>query len=129
MIYLELKPLDGSSAPEFVELRPWEPRDRQIAATLIGNVLAEYGLGWEPDGADRDVLEVEAHYDSGEFWIVERASEIVGTGAFYAIERSAEANSSAAEIRKMYLRADLRGRGLGRQLLAWLEEQIGRAHV
>jgi len=110
-----------STSADFVDLRLWQPRDRQVAATLIGDVLAEYGLGWEPQGADRDAIEVEAHYGSGEFWVLERAGEVVGTGAFYAIDRAEDADRAAAEIRKMYLRADVRGRGLGRKLLHWLE--------
>jgi putative acetyltransferase len=43
-------------------VRSWQPADRQAAAQVIKNALAEYGLGWEADGADRDVLEVEEYY-------------------------------------------------------------------
>ena len=43
-------------------IRSWQPEDRQAAADVIKNALAEYGLGWEPDGADRDVLLVEEYY-------------------------------------------------------------------
>ena len=50
-------------------IRNWEKSDRTAAAEVIGSVLAEYNLGWEPLGADRDVLEVENFYLStgGEF--------------------------------------------------------------
>ncbi|NES07384.1 MAG: GNAT family N-acetyltransferase, partial [Okeania sp. SIO2F4] len=40
-------------------IRNWQPNDRKIAANIIGSVLAEYNLNWEPKGADKDVLEVE----------------------------------------------------------------------
>lgn len=89
---------------------------------LIEQVLAEYGLTWEPDGADQDVLAVETAYlaAGGEFWVVEQNSQIVGTAAYYPIERG----ESAVEIRKMYLVPAVRGRGLGKFLLQQLETAI-----
>jgi putative acetyltransferase len=103
-------------------IRPWEPRDRQPAATIIGTVLAEYGLTWEPQGADQDVLAVEDCYwqRGGEFWVVEQQDILVGTGAFYPIPRGIQ----AAEIRKMYLLPQVRGQGLGYFLLRQLEQTI-----
>jgi putative acetyltransferase len=103
-------------------IRDWEIRDRTAAAEVIHRVLTEYGLGWEPDGADRDVLEVEVCYlrASGEFWVVEYDEQIVGTGAYYPIQRGEQ----AAEIRKMYLLPSVRGKGLGQFLLEKLEEEI-----
>lgn len=103
-------------------IRAWEPRDRHDAAAVIGSVLAEYGLTWEPTGADRDVLEIEACYQQvgGEFWVVEYQDQIVGTAAYYPIQRSPQ----AVEIRKMYLLPSARGQGLGRFLLQQLEQAI-----
>ncbi len=103
-------------------IREWKPCDRNFAAGVIRSVLSEYGLGWEPDGADRDVLEVEEFYLSkgGEFWVIEYQGEVVGTGAYYPIERG----ENAVEIRKMYLLPKARGFGLGKYLLQQLEAAI-----
>jgi putative acetyltransferase len=103
-------------------IRNWQPVDRAAAAAVIGTTLAEYGLGWEPTGADRDVLEVETCYleTGGEFWVVEQAEQVVGTSAYYPIPRG----ENAVEIRKMYLRPCARGQGLGRFLLTQLEATI-----
>jgi putative acetyltransferase len=103
-------------------IRGWETRDRTAAAEVIHQVLAEYGLGWEPDGADRDVLEVEACYieTGGEFWVVEFDGQVVATGAYFPIQRGEQ----AAEIRKMYLLPSVRGQGLGSFLLGLLEKAI-----
>ena len=101
-------------------IRDWQPGDRQGAAAVIGQVLKEYGLGWEPDGADQDVVQVEDHYRDGEFWVVERDGAIVGTAAYHPIERGEQ----AVEIRKMYLLPVARGQGLGRCLLSQLELAI-----
>ena len=94
-------------------IRDWRPADRQAAAGIIGQVLTEYGLGWEPEGADSDVIQVETHYQGGEFWVVEQAGQLVGTAAYLPIERGEQ----AVEIRKMYLLPAARGQGLGGFLL------------
>ncbi len=101
-------------------IRNWKSPDREIVAKLISQVLAEYGLGWEPEGADRDVLWVEEYYlhREGEFWVVEQNQQIVGTGAYYPIQLGHQ----AVEIRKMYLSPEVRGCGLGKFLLTTLEK-------
>ena len=102
-------------------IREWKRGDRDSAAAVIRSVLSEYGLGWEPDGADKDVLEVEDYYlDKGGFWVIEYQGEVVGTGAYYPIERG----EKAVEIRKMYLLPKARGLGLGKFLLQQLEAEI-----
>jgi putative acetyltransferase len=107
-------------------VRPWESRDRAVAADVVGSVLAEYGLGWEPEGADRDVLEVETYYlnTGGDFWVVEQEHSVVATAGYYPISRGVK----AVEIRKMYLLPSVRGQGLGRFLLQQLETTISDRH-
>jgi putative acetyltransferase len=104
------------------QIRPWEQCDREEAAEIIRESLAEYGLPWEPFGADRDVFQVEDYYTSvgGEFWVIEQQGKLVGTGAYYPVERG----EKAVEIRKMYLLSAVRGKGLGRYLLQELEKAI-----
>ena len=101
-------------------VRSWQSGDRVSAAAVIETVLAEYGLGWEPEEADADVLNVEECYEDGEFWVVELNSVVVGTAAYYPIDRA----ENAVEIRKMYLLSIARGKGLGRFLLNALEAVI-----
>ncbi|MBD1931865.1 MULTISPECIES: GNAT family N-acetyltransferase [Cyanophyceae] len=103
-------------------IRSWEESDRAAAADVIHSVLTEYGLPWEPEGADRDVLEVEKFYldAGGEFWVVERLGRVVGTAAYYPVHRG----EKAVEIRKMYLLPEVRGQGLGKYLLHQLEKVI-----
>jgi putative acetyltransferase len=103
-------------------IRNWDQKDRIPAAAVISFVLSEYGLSWEADGADRDVLQVEKFYldTGGEFWVIEHENQIVGTGAYYPIQRG----EKAVEIRKMYLLPHVRGLGLGKYLLQQLELSI-----
>ncbi len=97
-------------------VRPWGPRDRQQVASLISQVLAEHGLSWDPIEADIDVIEVEKYYEQGQFWILEHADSLVGTGAYYA------RSPKIVEIRKMYFVPSIRGIGLGSRLLEALEQ-------
>ena len=103
-------------------IRDWQKRDRAPAANIISSVLAEYHLGWEPSGADKDVLAVEEYYvlPGGEFWVIEHHNQLVGTAAYYPVKRG----EKAVEIRKMYLLSSVRGFGLGRYLLQQLEQAI-----
>lgn len=103
-------------------LRDWQPNDREAAADVIHSVLNEYNLPWQPEEADKDVCQVEYFYFArgGEFWVVEKQGKLVGTGAYYPIDRG----ENGVEIRKMYLLPSARGQGLGKYLLEKLEEAI-----
>jgi putative acetyltransferase len=103
-------------------IRDWRTEDREAAAGVIKTVLEEYGLPWQPELADRDVIEVEEAYlkVGGEFWVVEQDTVVVGTAAYQPIARG----NKAVEIRKMYLLPAVRNQGLGRYLLQELEKAI-----
>ncbi len=103
-------------------IRNWQEKDRTLASQVISSVLSEYGLPWQPEEADKDVLQIEAYYlkTGGEFWVIEQENQIVGTAAYYPINRG----EKAVEIRKMYLLAKVRGLGLGKYLLQQLETVI-----
>jgi putative acetyltransferase len=96
-------------------VRPWQTSDRHRVASLINQVLTEYGLGWDPIDADIDVMEVEKYYAKGQFWVLEHAESLLGTGAYYA------RSPKIVEIRKMYFVPSIRGIGLGSRLLEALE--------
>ncbi len=70
-------------------IRDWEKSDRIRTGEVIRCVLSEYGLGWQPEGADRDVLQVEEYYLAvgGEFWVIEYQNQLVVTGVYYPIKR------------------------------------------
>ncbi|MDB9473228.1 GNAT family N-acetyltransferase [Dolichospermum circinale] len=103
-------------------IRNWQESDRTLASQVISSVLSEYGLPWQPEEADKDVLNIEAYYlaTGGEFWVIEQENQIIGTAAYYPINRG----EKAVEIRKMYLLPKVRGLGLGKFLLQQLETVI-----
>ena len=103
-------------------IRNWQESDRILASQVISSVLSEYGLSWQPEAADKDVLNIEEYYlaTGGEFWVIEHQNQIVGTADYYPINRG----EKAVEIRKMYLLPKVRGLGLGKYLLQQLETAI-----
>lgn len=100
-------------------IREWQPSDRPAVSDLVRTVLAEYGLGFEPEATDRDAIQVEDAYwkTGGAFWVIEREGQIVGSGGYHPSHRG----EHAVELRKMFILADHRGKGLGRWLLQALE--------
>ncbi len=104
------------------QIRPWHPQDRDEIVRIVRTAITEYGLPWQPESVDRDVIEVEQHYHArgGELWVIEHPERLVGSGGFFPIER----HPGAVELRKMYIRPEMRGRGLGCFMLQMLEQLI-----
>ena len=90
---------------------------------LIGRVYDEYGFVYEPRGEWPDLFEFDAHYASprGAFFVVRGGDTIVGSAG---VERLDERR---AELHRLYLDAEHRGRGTGRALtevaLTWCRER------
>jgi putative acetyltransferase len=81
---------------------------------VVYGVLAEYGLVPEPSGTDADLADLDAHYFSrgGTFDVA-----IGADGRIVACCGLKPAKDAAMELRKMYVRREARGHGLGRRLL------------
>ena len=78
--------------------------------------LAEFELDLDHYGTDRDIEGLPGSFRGGYFGIIETESgEIKGTFALYPVD------NVTGEIRKMYLHPSLRGIGLGRSMLEFLE--------
>lgn len=87
--------------------------DAQAVRALVFGVLGSYGLSPDPAGTDRDLEDIEAHYQrrGGWFAVLEDQGCMVGS---YGLRRI---DARECELRKMYLHAAYRGKGLGRLLL------------
>lgn len=92
---------------------PFAPDHADEVVDVISRVFAEYGMTFELAGYDADLQDVEAHYGrrEGTFSVLVDGPRIIGTVG--AVPREA----GAFEIKRLYLLADHRGRGLGRRLL------------
>jgi GNAT superfamily N-acetyltransferase len=109
-------------------ISPADARDAPGVIDLIGRVFAEYGWVFAPAVELPDLLAFERHYapPHGAFWVVRLDGRIVGS---VGVERL---DGATAELHRLYLDADLRGRGTGRALvervLDWCGEN-GVAHL
>jgi putative acetyltransferase len=100
-------------------LREAVAADGPAIRAVVYTVLREYGLAPDPAGTDADLHDVVASYfgRGGCFLVVVAANaRIVGCGGLYPLD------ARDAEIRKMYLLKEARGRGIGRTLLTDLLE-------
>jgi GNAT superfamily N-acetyltransferase len=107
---------------------------------LIGRVYAEYGFVYEPRVEVPDLFDFDAHYapPRGGFFVVRAGDTIVGSAG---IERL---DARRAELHRLYLDLDQRGRGTGRalteaciewcrrcgvdHLVLWSDTRFDRAH-
>lgn len=89
-----------------------------VMKQLVFDVLVEYGL--KPGAIDFCLDDVEKHYfERGGYFVVilDENAKIVATGGLYPLE------NGSLELRKMYLLAAHRGKGLGQWLLTNLLEK------
>lgn len=94
--------------------------DCEAVQELVFSVLREYGLVPDIGGTDVDLTNLEEFYikRGGIFEVFVAADErIVGTVGLYPID------DETIELRKMYLRPEVRGKGLGRETLARMVEK------
>jgi putative acetyltransferase len=98
-----------------IGLRPVRAGDVPAVVDIVRAVLAEFGLEFGVGSAtDDDVLRLPGSYweAGGMFWVAEDpCGEILGTCGVYPVE------PGTLELRKMYVRPEARGRGVGRLLL------------
>jgi putative acetyltransferase len=93
--------------------------DIEKIGLFLTEMLREFDLDLDHYGVDSDLMRFPESYQGGCFGLIEDDIElkIVGTFALYAM------SDQVAEIRKMYLHPTLRGQGIGKQLLNFIEEQ------
>ncbi|MCR1951345.1 GNAT family N-acetyltransferase [Clostridium sp. DSM 100503] len=80
---------------------------------LVGEVLNLYGLDLNSEVEDLDITDISKYYiqNNGDFEVIEFNGEIIGTYGIYKI------NDETCELRKMYLKQDFQGMGLGNVMI------------
>ena len=97
-----------------MRLRIATNKDSEEIITLISEVLEEYGLPLFLETSDAELRDIWGNYlaAGGMFKVLEDdRGKLIGTVAIRGI------NSRVCELRRMYLRSDSRGKGLGKYLL------------
>lgn len=98
-------------------IRPYAPDDRAAVTRLVADVLAEFGFHGQMPGVERDLGEAHARYagDRAGFWVADHQGLVVGTAAIRPKQ------GGTCELKRLYVRPELRGTGLGQALYAHAE--------
>lgn len=92
--------------------------DRAAIMLLVAEGLAEFGLHPDPATSEADLLNIEKSYDaSGGVLLVAEREGLLACGGLIRLDEQ------TAKIRKMYVRADVRGKGMGGAILGRLIQE------
>jgi putative acetyltransferase len=101
-----------------VLIRPIEARDDAIVGSIIRQVMTEFGaVGCNFSISDPEVDAMHSAYPAPKaaFFVVEKGGRVLGCGGMGPLLEGPE---DVCELRKMYFLPELRGTGLGTELLS-----------
>jgi putative acetyltransferase len=103
-----------------LSLEPFALPHAKGVLSVIGLVFAEYGMTFDPQAFDADLLDIPRHYvaQHGWFSVLTDDGRVVGTVA--AVPK----REGTVEIKRLYLLPEYRGQGHGR---AMMEHALTRA--
>lgn len=106
------KPFPFRRVSEEWSIRAYAPDDRDLLFAFFGEVLGGMGYEFLPEGKDSDIGSIESSYtaNSGAFHIVAAGGKVRGS---IGVRRF---SGEIAELKRLYLAKDLRGKGIGRDL-------------
>lgn len=105
-------------------IRPIEEKDNLAVANVIREVMTEFGaVGEGYSIMDKELDDMYSAYakSNAAFYVIEKDGKVMGCGGIAPL---AGAESDICELRKMYFQKDVRGLGLGKQLM---EECLAKA--
>jgi putative acetyltransferase len=104
-------------------IREYHPHDRDAVVALVSRVLGEFGFESNVAGVERDLHEAHERYagDRAGLWVLDDEGDVVGTVAIRPKDER------TCEIKRLYLRPDVRGSGLGQRLYEHAEAFARRA--
>jgi GNAT superfamily N-acetyltransferase len=91
-------------------IRAYRKDDYEAVVALVTRVLAEYGFAAHLGGVQSDLSAIDSGYARGGFWVAEIDGAVAGT---VAIRPKVAAT---CELKRLYVNASFRGRGVGRAL-------------
>jgi putative acetyltransferase len=103
------------------QLRPIQPADNGAVAAIIRAVMPEFGASG-PGFAINDV-EVDCMFETynrpgSRYFVIDDGSRVLGGGGIAPLPDIGPGEPLTCELRKMYYLPEVRGRGLGRQMIA-----------
>jgi putative acetyltransferase len=107
-----------SDASGAVVLRRATPDDAAVAATIIAEALADYGLPFDPDGRDADVATFGSRPEHDDVVAMDAGSgRAIGIASI-----GPQGEEGVAWVSKVFVAKDARRRGAGRALMHALHD-------
>ena len=108
-------------------IRAMGPADNLAVARIIRDVMTEFGAvgcGYSIEDAEVDAMYEAYPAPHSAFFVVEHEGRIQGCGGFGPL---AGADADTCELRKMYFLPELRGQGMGAELMDTILESARAA--
>ena len=110
-----------------LQIRLIEKKDNAVVTDIIRLVMTEFeavGCGFSINDSEVDDMHSAYAPERSAFYVVELDGRVLGCGGFGPLTG---ADEDTCELRKMYFRSELRGLGVGTQLLNLCLEEAARA--
>lgn len=106
--------MSGRALPADLAVRPARRDELAAIRELVFGIAREHGFEPEPGGCDADVMSDAEYFAPGAMLAV----LVDGSDTVRGMVGVTPRGEGTAELRKLYLAGDLRGRGLGERLLS-----------
>ena len=95
-----------------MKIRRYHPADYGGLLSFLKGVFDEMGFEFLPDGKDADIRDIDRVYSRGRssFYVVDNQGQICGCIGVR------ELSEEIAELKRLYLAPECRGRGIGHEL-------------
>lgn len=104
-----------------LQLRPIRPADNAAVAAIIRAVMPEFGAcgpGFAINDAEVDCMFETYSRPGSSYFVIDDGSRVLGGGGIAPLPEIGPGEPPTCELRKMYYLPEVRGRGLGRQMIA-----------
>lgn len=119
--------MNQNKRKENLKIRLIEKDDNAVVADIIRLVMTEFeavGCGYSINDSEVDDMFSAYAKEGSAFYVVEMDGRVLGCGGFGPLTG---ADQDTCELRKMYFRSELRGLGVGTQLLNLCLKEAARA--
>ena len=107
-------------------LRPMRESDNAVVAEIIRSVMTEFkavGCGYSINDSEVDDMYAAYAPQGSAFYVVEAAGKVLGCGGYAPLTGG---DKETCELRKMYFLSELRGTGMGEQMLSLCLREASR---
>ena len=119
--------MNQSKRKATLQIRLIEKNDNAVVADIIHLVMTEFeavGCGYSINDSEVDNMYTAYAPDRHAFYVIELDGQVLGCGGFGPLTGAGE---DICELRKMYFKSELRGLGVGTQLLNLCLEEATKA--